>query len=820
MIKKIALLAILTLLISFTFVNNFRELVIEKLESYANDYPEKVFVQTDKPYYTTGDDIWYTAYLVNGITHRRTDKSRVIYVELINDQDSILSTKQLYTNDISVAGDFKIEKKWGPGNYILRAYTNYMRNNDDDNFFQKEIPIWNISSQDSISAVNDTTKQVLTDQTQNIKPKINFYPESGYLINNISCKIAIKSKDQNGNNISVNGLIKNSNNEIICKFKTQEFGLGVILLKQKPNETYYASMNINGEEFKYPLPNALPNGYNLSITNNSNMIVLKVISNQPVGLKNSFLIGHQRGKAIFEKLETSQTNTYSVKLNIDNLSDGVTNFTLFDGSGKPVCERLIYIENPKNKIKVNVSLDNEAPNTRNRVSMRINLKDLKGTNLSANLSMSITDIDAIQQSTKTENIKTHLLLNSDLRGHIENPGYFFEKENDAKRRYILDLVMLTNGWRRFIWDDLLYNPYKTSEKFPPETGVYIKGRTTALTDTKEPISAATRLTLIGNEMFQEEKQSKLNGIFAYGPYVFNDTVPSLIEARIRDFKTEFTKNRDVNILLDEVENLSPKIIRENIIKSINPDETTFINYIKDSQKISEIDAEFLKDARRLDEVLILAKRRNEVAERTKLLNDNTYHGTPTHRLDLNNIIGGESQSIILLLNSLPGVIANQNGVSIRNGGMPRIQLNGFQVTFEDVLFMSGFEIEFIDVLSGANANFYSNSGNGVIAIYTKTGNFSSQNVKRKPGIIDFKAIGFYTAREFYAPDHDKGFDELLKQDIRTTLHWEPKIVLTPDSTEANVSFFTSDSRSNYAIKIEGITDTGIPFYHLSTFEVD
>ncbi len=103
MIKKIAAFVILFTLLSFTLVTNFRELVLEKLEDYANDYPEKIYVQTDKPYYTTGDDVWYTAYLVNGITHDKSDISRVIYVELINDQDSIVSKKQLYTKDISVA---------------------------------------------------------------------------------------------------------------------------------------------------------------------------------------------------------------------------------------------------------------------------------------------------------------------------------------------------------------------------------------------------------------------------------------------------------------------------------------------------------------------------------------------------------------------------------------------------------------------------------------------------------------------------------------------------------------------------------------------
>ena len=72
-------------------------------------------------------------------------------------------------------------------------------------------------------------------------------------------------------------------------------------------------------------------------------------------------------------------------------------------------------------------------------------------------------------------------------------------------------------------------------------------------------------------------------------------------------------------------------------------------------------------------------------------------------------------------------------------------LDGFSVEFEDVSFMSGADIEFIDYLSGASASTFSGGANGVIAIYSKTGNGSLKNVKREPGIINFNYPGFYTA---------------------------------------------------------------------------
>jgi len=817
--KTILLLITLIILFSFTPINNFRDLVVDKLNDYDLDYPEKLYVQTDKPYYSIGEDIWFTTYLINGITHTKSNKSNVVYVDLINDKDSLVSQRKLYIKDISAAADFNIDKKWKSGSYLLRAYTRHMSNANSGFYFQKEIPIWNIDKAKNLDK-NSITLNNITDDVDNQKiigrPDLNFYPEGGYLVNGLKSKIAIKIKDLK-NNISFDGVIKDSQSNIITKFKTHEFGLGFAYLNPERGNSYYASIFVNGKEETYQLPKALSRGYNLQITNNFNQINLKATSNTHEGLKNSLLVIHQRGKIIFEKLEPDTTYEYALKLNTHNLKSGVTNFTLFNSDGKPVCERLVFVSNPEENFKINVNSNFNGLKTREKATLSINIQDTKGNYTNGNLSLSITDINAVEQNSRNETIKTYLLLNSDLRGHIENPGYFFEKENDHKRQYLLDLLMLTHGWSRFTWSELLY---ATKNHIEPEKGLIISGQTHGLNQQEKQISAATRLSILGNIIHQESVQSDIRGHFKYGPFVYYDSVPIIIEARLRDFKTEFTDNRNVSIKLEKNKNLNPRVIRKNVVKWYSEDQPTIVNYINKAQEISKINEEYLQDAIRLEEILIRAKKKSEKEKRTEIFNERTNNVSPTHRIDLEDVIGGESLSVLLLLSSMPGVVARDKGFSIRNGGPARILLNGFQVTFNDIAFLRGTDIEFIDVLSGANAGFYSNAGNGIISIYTKTSNFNSLKIKRKPGIINFQAVGFYTARAFYAPDHSNSFDKALKQDIRTTLHWEPKISLTEESKKAEVSFFTSDAKSNYALKIEGITDTGIPVYHLSTFEVD
>src|SRR5690606_12482692 len=103
--------------------------------------PEKTFLHTNKDLYTHGETIWFKAYLINGVNHFKTDKSRVVYVELLNSQDSVVIKRKLYIDGSSVFGDIKIDASFEEGDYSIRAYTKYMLNEGSPVFFQKEISI-------------------------------------------------------------------------------------------------------------------------------------------------------------------------------------------------------------------------------------------------------------------------------------------------------------------------------------------------------------------------------------------------------------------------------------------------------------------------------------------------------------------------------------------------------------------------------------------------------------------------------------------------------------------------------------------------------
>jgi len=821
--KIIPILLLSSILISFTLYNKnyFTDLVKEKLETYSSiNYPEKIYIQTDKPYYSLDENIWFTSYLVDGISHEKSKKSTVLYVELINDKDSILDKKQLYTNAVTATGDFKISKKWKQGKYLLRAYTNAMRNQGSDYFFQKEILILATKKNDSLQEGSIASKSThkITNDFELPRPDLNFYPEGGYLIEGIQNKIAIKIKNKLLGETLITGTINDNEGTEVFNFKTLKFGLCYFTLNPEPNKSYYASIYINGAEERYPLPKALPKGYTLNLVNNGDHILIDVNSTTETGLKGSFLVGHQRGQLFFSKLETSIKNKYSINLPTKDLKNGVAHITLFDPSGNPFCERLVYINNPSKNATIHIKKDKNILKSRKKQTISLDVTDTNGLRLSSFLSMAVRDLAAFPQNTHSENIKTWLLLNSDLRGEIKNPGYFFEKENDYKRRYLLDLVMLTNGWRRFTWNELLYEE-QNKTKFSVEKGIHIKGRTLNLNSPYRAKTAATRMSFLGKRILQENQQSNANGVFDYGPFVFFDSIPTLIEARLSNFKSKEKHNRNVLILLNK-SNSSPKISRNALLKSTISDEKQMTAFLKISKYMQDINLEFDKKRRLLDEVVIKAKKEEVLDEKRQAMNDRTNYGEPSDRIVMDELLGSESQSIFDLLRYVSGVSVSGTSVSIRGGGSPAFYLDGMQIDSTFLESISSSEISFIDVLKGVDAAAFMNGGNGVIALYSATGtNTLSKNVKRKPGIIDFKSKGFYTAKEFYAPDHINGAEELMKVDIRTTLHWEPQIRIL-ETDKAEISFFTSDSKGDYLIEVEGISDTGIPVYSWTTFTVE
>jgi len=327
--KHLLLLLVASTLSMAAFFNtDLRTRIQEGLLHYIRtQLPEKVYVQTDKPYYTSGETIWFKAYLVEAVAHTPNSKSQVIHVDLINPDEEILATRTLYSYQGGAAGDFALADSVASGTYLLRAYTQHMRNADPDYFFTKEIPVF-YQTAEEVGEASLTTNTSPTEPAV-FKPDIQFLPESGELVDGLPTVLGIKAMTAEGQSVETSGKIVDAAGEIVAFFKTYQFGLGFARLTPKSGEQYTAVAVVNGVEYVYDLPKVRAQGYVLTIDNSGEKIRFRMSTNRPQGLTDMLLVGHVR-RQLFCAVEGEADKSVMVgELSTKDIPDGIAHFTLF-----------------------------------------------------------------------------------------------------------------------------------------------------------------------------------------------------------------------------------------------------------------------------------------------------------------------------------------------------------------------------------------------------------------------------------------------------------------------------------------------------------
>lgn len=808
------------------FVNTSYQGILNRLKAYSEiGASDKVYIHTDKPYYTSGETIWLKTYVVDGIRHLQSARSRIVYVELINPQDSIVAERRLLITDFGAAADLRISPDWPSGNYFLRAYTQYMRNSKKQYFYQKEIPVWYQNLEDKGVAGIGTGSTPQNGSTKVDRPELQFYPEGGQLVAGLRNKMGLKVSDQAGRGLELQGSILDDEGNKVAAFRSFKFGLGIVSFQPEVGKKYQASILIDDIEQTYPLPEIMAEGYVLGINNQGQSLAIEVNTNLSGGLEGAFIVGHLRGDLFFEKqFSASDAASFSVQLSTRALKDGVAHFTLYTKTGEPVCERLVFVDNQVDDLQLAINGNPTAYGTRQEVNLAINLTDPTGAGMPADLSLSITDLGAVNHNSNEENIKSWLLLNSDLRGEIEDPGYFFTEKLNGKRRYMLDALMLTHGWRQFVWSDYQKGDIQPNE-FNGEQGITIKGRTSRLDQLKKPLVSNTLLDFITPTIFHDEQQSDSLGQFSYGPYLFQDTVEIVLQARRLQKKKKKKKgqldgDRFVSITLDP-DTPAPPVERYFTNINIANDDDLLENYLTISQSRKRNDRVFDGFSIDIDEITVTAKRKQLTIE--EVIDSRTsYYGDPTHRIMADSSLGNDGGTLFDLLARMPGVrvtgaypsqtVQVRGSVSFQGSTAPLFLLDGNPIGQDYAAAMRSNEVFFVDLISGPSAAIYGSEGsNGVIAIYSRQGQRGVQVTERKPGIVNFTHPGLYKVRKFFSPNYATKKIDHQKPDLRTTLFWEPQVQLNGNK-EAEVSFYTCDNAGNYLVKVEGIAKSGQAVY--------
>ncbi len=173
---------ILTLFLLICSQNIFsQDLVSINANSDITNYKDDVYVRTDRDIYITGEQVWFKVYEMNGLSQTPSNLSKVIYVELLDQNNFPLKQVKVKNDNKSGSSAFVLPENMSSGNYIIRAYTSWMKNFTTDQFFYKTISVINPfesidhlrlpsidKSSDSARSINDGLAQflILDDQAK------------------------------------------------------------------------------------------------------------------------------------------------------------------------------------------------------------------------------------------------------------------------------------------------------------------------------------------------------------------------------------------------------------------------------------------------------------------------------------------------------------------------------------------------------------------------------------------------------------------------------------------------------------------------------
>jgi hypothetical protein len=798
--------ALLGLFSAFTNIGDISEKIITQLSRYIRENPqEKVYLHLDKPYYMAGETMWYKGYLFDAMGHGVDSFSRVLYVDLVDAAEGkVLIHNTLKCVSGMTDGSFKLPDSLAEKIYTVRAYTNYMRNFSEDWFFQKPVKIWQGKGNRSaeykqLADVADCT----------------FFPEGGYSINGLETRVAFKAVNIAGKGLDVEGVLFENEKDTVLAFKSMHAGMGYFYYAPKLGKKYTAKIKkSDGTEGVFVLPEAQDQGLTLAVDNTTSKTNIKVFVNnshpKPADKGGDLiLIAHQRGAPCFS-VKGSDTKK-SIAVNIPRATipdDGILQITLFDAEGQPRCERLVFVQ-PNKQINLKITPDKTTYKPREKVTLTVEATDSTGKPVMGNFSLAATDGTQVVGNKYEENLMSYLLLSSELngkdavlRGVIEDPAYYFDKSNKVASRD-LDILMLTQGWRRFVWKDVLAEK-NMKPQFLIEQGLSVTGKTVRPNGklTTKPVNVT--MMIGGADKKPVLKLASADSVGNFGFYFldFVDTTTVFVQA---------VKEKGLGILNVSLDKTSPpKVLVTKIpFNNIAFDAKAFVDFLKTTRETLEFERKLqLNKEKMLQEVEVKAKK-------IERIDDRRMYGKASNSIDMTKENCGSYSSIIdVIAGRVAGVRVQGSGpdaqIVIRGGSSVNFRLDGMPVDQDMITTISPCDVEAIDILKGAEAAIFgSQGGDGVIAILTKRGNpdYDYSNDPAPAGVIVQKRQGYTPSREFYAPKYDEPKPEHEFKDFRSTLYWQPYIK-TDATGKATITFWNSDAKTKINVVAEGISQKG------------
>ncbi|WP_165769913.1 TonB-dependent receptor [Flagellimonas pacifica] len=783
----------------------------KSLEDSSIPIIEKVYLHTDRSNYAINEDLWYKVYVTYAYSNTILDHSKVLYVELISPDSKVIARNITRLDQGLGNGDFSLSELDGfkAGTYQLRAYTNWTRNFGKDFIFTKEIKVVDLGATVPNKGVgqqpNLATKQKSFASTD--KVDLQFFPEGGSLLAGVTSKIAFKSVDQYGNPIEINGNIFDENGNLLTTFSSLHNGMGIFILNELKPQNLFAEFSIKNDttKIKKALPKVLEEGYLLGINERKGKYYISLKTNKKTFEKNPreqlTLVASTRGITYFEGSQALQSPNLTFVLPAQDFPEGITQITLYDEAMKPHSERLVYIHKEPSA-KVTLSIDKTAYTPKQKVNLTVTSKTTEGQIIPASFSLVVKESNGTNKSLLNSNICSYFLMESDIKGKIFNPGNYFDVSN-PKRFAQMDLLLLTQGWRDFLWKSI---PEPISkEYYKAEKGIIISGKVKRTgKNNRNQYKINMALTKEG-DIFMNDVDALPTGDFIFDPINFNGHASLLLNSQNQ--KKENAGNLELYPICQDT------LAIDHIFFSF----TTLDEGNLFKQQLIQKNMNYgVSSGNQLDEVVVTSKR--NVEEKKPKTNS-------IGNADIVRVLDDRTPSFRSLLQLIPYAVPGtvQSGKSIRFSRFndpALILMDGLQIDSDILGDIVPDDVERIEAITGPGGAVYGQQGgNGVIMIFTKPG-ARNRAFKKKSYTVSQLVQGFYNARKFYAPNYgDPTTLDFNKRDLRNTIFWEPYVHPNENGT-AKLSYYNSEASNSINLVLEGITETGQPIVVRKSYEVN
>jgi hypothetical protein len=789
-IKLMLTLSFLTVTIEKTRAQTLIDTNAEKtiMGQLSRKPEEKLYLHVAKNFYLPGEIIWFKAYIADAVLNKPLPISKVAYIELLdNNNKPVLQTK-IAIDSASGNGSLVVPGYLSSGNYVLRGYTNLMKNYSPEYFFHQFITILNPAKVTQPLATRQRTVYA------------NFYPEGGNLVNGLQSTVAFEVKDSYGKGINASGVVVNQTGDTLVRFNTQKFGMGRFSLTPKTSERYRVliSTAINSSA-DFELAPVLDRGYVVRLQENENKtaLTIEVHSNKSQEKQKVFLalLAKKQLKLYVHQDLLEGKSTFNI--GVDKIPEGISDFIILDERYRPVAERL-YFRRPAKTLDIKLATDKEKYEKRSRISTTIETIGNSGT---SDLSVAVFQVDSLEIPVQN-NIRNYFWLTSELRGNIESPDYYFSAE-DREVNEVTDNLMLVHGWRRII-----ESPEPNSGQFynylPELSGHLITGK---VIDKRSDLPAKgiiTYLSVPGERFHFSSCRSSEDGSVIFDCRKIFGTENIIVQ----------TNRESDSVYRIEIDNPFPE--------TYNPFFKASSIYIPDTWKQvlqwritnAQIQNAFAYTAKQQfylpdysDTTAFFGK-----PDKTYFLDDYTRFGTMEEvmREYVSEVQVRRSQnSFRYKMFNIPFKLFFDNNPLVLLDGVPVFDINR-------IISLDPLKVKKLDLVP---RRYFQGSVSyeGIASYSTYSGDLAGFELDPNALIIQY--AGLQLQRQFYAPvyETEQQVNNRLP-DFRNLLYWNPNIK-TNYLGKQEISFFSSDINGSYAIVIQGNTADGTAGYSVKTFTV-